>query len=87
MTKAKKIFDKVVNVLGIIGIIIGINAIYLGIEKQEADKFENKMISLIEMGIGTKGTHEYIGSVYGKKYEMKISVDDNGRVITTYNWE
>ena len=86
MTKAEKIFNKVLNVLLVIGIIIGINAIYLGVEKQEADKFENKMIGLMEMGIGTKGTHEYIGSVYGKKYEMKISVDDNGRVITTYNW-
>ena len=87
MTKAEKIFNKVLNVLLIIGIIIGINAIYLGMEKREADKFENKMVSLMEMGIGTKGTHEYIGSVYGKKYEMKISVDDNGRVITTYNWK
>ena len=87
MTKAEKIFNKVLNVLVIIGIIIGINAIYLGIEKQEADKFENKMVSLMEMGIGTKGTHEYTGSVYGKKYEMKLSLDNNGRVITTYNWK
>ena len=87
MTKAKKIFDKILNVLLIIGIIIGINAIYLGIEKQEADKFENTMISLMKVGIGTKGIHEYIGSVYGKKYEMKLSLDDKGRVITTYNWK
>ena len=87
MTRAENIYTKVLNVLVIIGIIIGINAIYLGIEKQEADKFENKMISLMEMGIGTKGTHEYIGSVYGKKYEMKLSLDNNGRVITTYNWK
>lgn len=75
------------KIVGIIaGIIVLVNAIYISNEYYNIKQEVNMMESMMRMGIGTKAEHSIINSIYGKRYEVKVRMENN-EIVTNVEWK